>query len=291
MVDTFNKVPPLFTIGVPAYNEEKFLPQTLDSLLQQSYKNFKVLICDDCSTDNTLSIARKYALMDNRIEVLSSERKLSFVENWNRSLSACNSPYFAWIGAHDVLHSDYFKEALDVFNVNPEVVLVYPQAVLIDIENIRGQSADSDFETIGLNKRDALIKVAKNLHFCTAIHGVFKTEVLKKLPILHIQAFDALILFLVSIYGEIGKTKNVTFFRRQVRVENAKQTEKRWEEAGMFKRTKTNHFIILSRKFISFYLRLDNDTFLNKIRFSNDLGNLLANKFGFKKKNLISRFL
>jgi glycosyltransferase involved in cell wall biosynthesis len=79
---------PILTVGVPCYNEEKFLSKTLDSILKQSFKNFVVYVCDDCSTDNSLKIANEYSHLDSRIVVLFANRRTNFVENWNRSLEA-----------------------------------------------------------------------------------------------------------------------------------------------------------------------------------------------------------
>jgi glycosyltransferase involved in cell wall biosynthesis len=86
---------PLLTIGIPAVNEGRFLESTLKSILDQTFKDFIVLICEDSSTDDTLEIAKRFEALDNRVKVWPSDRKLNFVENWGRSIQVCNTKYFS----------------------------------------------------------------------------------------------------------------------------------------------------------------------------------------------------
>ena len=82
-MNTFSEKP-LITIGFPVYNiDEKFLYTALDSLLNQSYTNFELLISDDCSTDSTSRICCEYAKKDSRIRYIRQKKNLGHLHNFN----------------------------------------------------------------------------------------------------------------------------------------------------------------------------------------------------------------
>ena len=65
---------PLLTVLMPVYNAEKFLAESINSILSQTYSNFELLILDDASTDNSLKIIKAYAKEDKRIKVLINNK-------------------------------------------------------------------------------------------------------------------------------------------------------------------------------------------------------------------------
>ncbi|WP_302227387.1 glycosyltransferase family 2 protein, partial [Veillonella magna] len=64
---------PFFTIIIPIYNAERFLSKAIDSLLNQTFKDFQLLLIDDCSTDNSFNICRSLSKKDYRIEVYQTK--------------------------------------------------------------------------------------------------------------------------------------------------------------------------------------------------------------------------
>lgn len=64
---------PLIGVVVPIYNVEKYLKECLDSIINQTYKNLKILLINDGSTDNSLDIAKQYAIKDNRIMIINKQ--------------------------------------------------------------------------------------------------------------------------------------------------------------------------------------------------------------------------
>ena len=71
---------PFITIFTPNYNKSKFLPETIESVLSQTYTNFEYIIVDDCSTDNSWEIIQSYAAKDNRIKSYRNELNCAIVE-------------------------------------------------------------------------------------------------------------------------------------------------------------------------------------------------------------------
>jgi len=74
---------PLVTIGLPVYNSEKYLPQSIESLLGQTYSDFVLLISDNASTDSTADICASYAAQDSRVKYCRNEENIGNPRNFN----------------------------------------------------------------------------------------------------------------------------------------------------------------------------------------------------------------
>lgn len=77
---------PFVSIVTPVYNGEKYLAECIESVLDQKYTNWEYIIFNNCSTDDTLKIAKQYAEQDDRIKVLNSDTFLKQIPNWNESM-------------------------------------------------------------------------------------------------------------------------------------------------------------------------------------------------------------
>lgn len=96
-----NNKMPLVSIITPSYNSEKFISQTINSILNQTYSNWELIITDDCSTDNTLSILEEYAKKDGRIKIYKLKVNAGAALARNNSLKYCNSNYVTFIDSDD----------------------------------------------------------------------------------------------------------------------------------------------------------------------------------------------
>lgn len=81
---------PLISIAMATYNGEKYIKQQIDSIINQSYKNIELVICDDCSSDDTLTILNDYENKCNFIHVYENSEKLGFVKNFEKAISLCS---------------------------------------------------------------------------------------------------------------------------------------------------------------------------------------------------------
>jgi len=111
---------PLVTIGMPVYNiDEKFLYTALDSLLNQTYTNFELIISDDCSTDATSRICSEYAKKDSRIRYIRQEKNLGHLPNFNFVLQQAKSKYFMWAEVDDKWKPEFIEKNISVLESNP----------------------------------------------------------------------------------------------------------------------------------------------------------------------------
>jgi glycosyltransferase involved in cell wall biosynthesis len=96
------------------YNNARFLPEALESILSQTYPDFHLLMLDDRSSDATAEIAATYAARDRRIRFVRHELREGMIATWRRAFElACGADravaYFAWASDHDRWHSDWLR--------------------------------------------------------------------------------------------------------------------------------------------------------------------------------------
>lgn len=109
----------LVSVIMPAYNAEKYIGAAIESILNQTYKNFELIIIEDCSTDETLNVIKKYN--DSRIKLLQNERNLGIAYSTNRGIAYSQGKYIALLDDDDMaaperleLQVNYLEEHTDI---------------------------------------------------------------------------------------------------------------------------------------------------------------------------------
>jgi teichuronic acid biosynthesis glycosyltransferase TuaG len=97
---TDNKV----SIIMPSYNSDVYIRKTIDSVLNQTYKNWELIIIDDCSPDGSLNIIKEYCNADSRIKLIINEKNLGVAESRNRGMKAAQFSYIAFLDSDDLWH-------------------------------------------------------------------------------------------------------------------------------------------------------------------------------------------
>lgn len=133
----------LVTIGIPAYNAERFIALAIKSVLAQTYSDFELIITDDGSTDRTVEIARSFD--DPRISVLADGENHGISYRLNQQIGLAKGKYFARMDADDLMMPDRIEKQVKYLESRPDVSVISGQAVIIDDSNrIIGIRADSD---------------------------------------------------------------------------------------------------------------------------------------------------
>ncbi len=123
---------PLISIIMSVYNAERFLPDCLNSVLAQTHKNWELIAVDDCSTDNSFQILKKYAKADKRFRVLRNAKNLGGPISANRAIKMARSKWIARMDADDVMHPNRLALQLKTLQAHPSVVVLGSQCDLID---------------------------------------------------------------------------------------------------------------------------------------------------------------
>ena len=123
---------PKVSIGMPVHNGEKFIRRALDSLLDQTFTDFELIISDNASTDKTPQICLEYAANDKRIRYYRTDVKIGPVPNFNRVLRYASGRYFMWAAHDDRWESSFVERLVQSLDKNPQAVLAFCRFVNID---------------------------------------------------------------------------------------------------------------------------------------------------------------
>lgn len=130
--DTIFEHIPLVSVAMTTYNGEKYLKEQIDSILNQSYKNIELVICDDCSKDGTWRILQEYATMDNRIKIVQNSSNLGFIRNFEQAISLCTGDFIALSDQDDIWEPWKLEESLQAIE---SYDLVCTNSLLVDENN------------------------------------------------------------------------------------------------------------------------------------------------------------
>lgn len=171
----------LLTIGLPVYNGELYIEESVNSLLAQTVTDFRLVISDNASTDSTPKILADLSRRDSRIEVMTSPVNRGASWNFHVVAQDVSTPFFKW-SAHDDLHDPGYLEAcLNVLDSEPDVVAAHSRSRYID------EDGHEIARTFGLNAfadespSRRLLDVILSHHDYTFDFSVMRTSVHRQL--------------------------------------------------------------------------------------------------------------
>lgn len=217
---------PLVTVGMPVFNGEPFLAETLDSVLTQDYPAFEVVVSDNASTDSTLSLLRDRARTDPRLRIVTTEINMGAGWNFNRVLELAEAEYFHWAGADDLMDRAMLSRCVNALEENPGAVLAYPRTMLIDADGEETGEFPNRLELADKSPSARLRRYLRNIRLANPIFGVMRTDELREAGGLGtFPSADLLTLGRLAIRGEFIEIDQVMFYRRM-------HKDQSWQGAG-----------------------------------------------------------
>lgn len=228
---------PRVSIGMPVYNGERYLEETLDSFLAQTFEDFELIISDNASTDGTQEICRAYVAQDRRIRYYRNAQNLGAARNYNYVFELATGEYFKWAAHDDLCAPEYLARCVAVLDREPAVVLCYPQTTLIDEH---GEPIGSYFDGLNLRSPQPHERYA---HYhnrfrlygkCNALLGLIRSSVLGMTPLIgNYVSSDRILLGELALRGEFYEIPEHLFLRRDhpqtsVRAHRAKAERATW---------------------------------------------------------------
>lgn len=112
---------PLVSVIIPCYNASKYVEQAVRSVMKQTYQNLEIICCDDCSTDNTLSILNRLSKEDKRLSIIHNEKNLKLITTLNKLISHAHGEYIARMDSDDICLPDRITKQLEYLYANPDM--------------------------------------------------------------------------------------------------------------------------------------------------------------------------
>jgi len=233
------------TIGMPVFNEERFLRDSIESILAQSHQNIELIISDNGSSDNTEQICREYEKKCSWLKYHRFNKNGGPAQNFKYVIENASGQYFMWACGHDLWAENYLEECVTALESNPNAVVAFglcnwidAKGRLVDIQtgisDTRGLSVIDRFFTVFLGNMNPILSVMR-------ITGIGKIKVF------NIVGTDLVILCNLALIGDFILASDTSWYRRDFRYEQ-KYTDK-------LNRYKSNEYR-LSKGFLSRYFPL-----------------------------------
>ena len=111
------------SVIMSVYNGEEYIAEAVDSVLNQSFKDFELIVINDCSTDKTAEILKQYEALDTRVKVHTNEVNLRLPSSLNKAISLSEGKYIARMDADDICMPDRLEKQFAFMEANPDVAL------------------------------------------------------------------------------------------------------------------------------------------------------------------------
>ena len=227
--DESNVLIPKITIGIPVYNGEKFIKRAIDSILSQTYTNFKLIISDNGSTDSTSIICKDYQQKDGRIQYIKQEKNMGWFFNFKCLLDLARSEYFVWIADDDYWKPSFLEENIKKLDLKPNIVastgiieyLTESKEVKTSIQKFKDKLRDKNknyksYRHVASVSGPYFKKAKYYLRFNQAsfVYGVFRTEKLRQRWVSKlVSPWDLILLLNILKEGDFDVIEKVLMYR------------------------------------------------------------------------------
>ena len=244
---------PKISVIMAVYNGERFLRQTMESIISQSFTSFEVIAVDDASTDNTPYILKEYALKDNRVKIYRNEKNMRLANSLNKAAELAKGKYILRMDADDICLKDRFLKQYEYMEKNPKTDLSFCKFFALTENGIipSAVSRKCDEESIK----------AMFLFFCPVLHPgvIVKASFFKKYKydFLHTCSEDLDLWIRMLTDGAVFTCSGeyLLLYRMHKNSITAKTKEKQKEEVLLSERIFYNHFLLgLPKEKEEFYI-------------------------------------
>jgi hypothetical protein len=207
-------------IGLPLYEGDDYMPEALESLCAQTYRDFAVVACDDSLSAGPGDVLRALAARDVRFHYRRNETRLGMTRNWRRCFEVGRelhpeAVYFAWASDHDVWHPRWLEALVVELDEHPEAVLSYSMNIRID-----GKGAALltpwRFDTAGrCDLGERLRLAALGMFAGDMVYGLFRSDAQERAGVFRsVLLPDRLLLSELAVYGEFRQVPEILWYRR-----------------------------------------------------------------------------
>jgi len=204
------------SIGLPVYNGAAYVAKAIESVLQQDYDDFELVISDNASTDGTKDICRHYMKVDRRVRYHRNTENIGSGPNYRQVLELSQGRFFKWLPHDDLCYPQFLSRCVPVLrNSGPTVALVYPRCELIDGEGRPCGIASDRIASSHPKRYRRFATVLRGLSYCYPVEGLFRVEYLRSVDLsVPVHYWDFVLLLEISLLGEIVEVSDVLLQQR-----------------------------------------------------------------------------
>ena len=208
----------ILTIGLPVYNGEKTISKSIDSLLNQTFQDFVLIISDNTSTDSTQKICMDYTKIDSRIKYIRHENNLGLLKNWNYLVQNTTTKYFMWAAVDDFWKPNFIKKNIQILENDQNIVGSISKVSFFKENNLHNPISEKTKNTdlvltISGTYKNRIKKLLK-LNMATSVYAIYRTDKLEKsLVFREYGAYDLQIILNILEFGSLNVIDEFLMFR------------------------------------------------------------------------------
>jgi glycosyltransferase involved in cell wall biosynthesis len=200
---------------MPAYNSERTIQASIDSILSQTFTDLELIIVDNASTDGTVALCETAAAHDSRVRVIRNPVNLGVNPNYRKVAELSRGEFFKWHSTNDLLDRDYIAACVAVLDARQDVVLAFGSTVIFQSDPEAGTAYDDRMNADDDDPLARFRRTADLLRLNNAINGLIRREALMRTSV-HgdYLSSDNIVLSELALEGKIALVPTTRFFRR-----------------------------------------------------------------------------
>lgn len=208
---------PRVSLAMPVYNGERFISVALESLLNQTFTDFELIITDNASTDGTEASCRDFAQRDGRINYIRNKSNLGAAANFNLGYRRSQGTYFKWCAHDDFLSHDYLEQCVKVLDATPNAVVAYGRLKGVDSTGAPTGYTERHIPDLDVGSPPLRFRKLLAAHgLDAAMFGLFRGQVLAETS-LHAPYYgsDCALLAELALLGGFRFVPGITLYSRE----------------------------------------------------------------------------
>lgn len=215
---TCNKQAPTVSLAMPVYNGGQYIGEAIQSILDQTFEDFELIITDNASTDDTQQICLDFAEKDPRVRYHRNPQNLGAAGNYNRGFELARGEFLKWCAHDDNISPSYVEEAVRALNENEDAIMAYGRTQMIDSHGTHLDGSASAILT-DMGNPNSVKRFMQAVHAggsCSAIFALFRKSELAR-STLHRGYYqsDRALLSEMALLGTFEYLPEIVFYNRE----------------------------------------------------------------------------
>lgn len=207
--------PPLVSVLVPLRNSTRTLAYALASIAAQDYPNVEIIVSDNCSSDDTASLARAFVAQDPRRRFIQQKTPLPVFEHFSRIIPTAAGKYIVFCADDDSRADNYLSALVETLEATPRAILAYGKTFVFASDPKTAIEKPHRFDTMDRGRLGRVCLGAGNR--CYHFYGLWRGDVLRALPLITCLHWpDMPIMLSAAAIGPFIKTDATSFLYREI---------------------------------------------------------------------------
>lgn len=213
-----SKSKPKVSVAIPVYNGGRWIRPTIESILNQTFEDFELVIVDNQSTDDTAQICRDFVKLDKRVVVHVNETNIGAALNFNRAFELSVADYFKWASSNDIIAPTFLERCIEVLDEESDVVVAAPKTQIIDGNDEVVEHCSEDMHLCEDDPFDRFTAFLDRVRLNNLEQALMRSDVVRKTSLQAVYpGSDTIMMAEMAARGKVHQIPEFLLSRRIVR--------------------------------------------------------------------------